>query len=141
MQNAKAFTLRITIFPSSAALLEQLQPSFNKRVPEAFAVLDLELTRRFLDYGADLLAGRRARPESGRERVVHQGAALEHRWNLRGAAQAEEFQGIVAPLRPQLPGYADLVKALAGYREILEHGGWPKVPGVAISGGALAAPR
>jgi L,D-transpeptidase YcbB len=43
--------------------------------------------------------------------------------------QAEEFQGIVAPLRPQLAGYAELVKALAGYREILEHGGWPRVPG------------
>jgi murein L,D-transpeptidase YcbB/YkuD len=48
---------------------------------------------------------------------------------LRGAAQAEEFQGIVAPLRPHLPGYAELVKALAGYRQILGHGGWPQVPG------------
>jgi hypothetical protein len=26
-----------------------LQPSFDKQRPEAFAVLDLELTRRFLD--------------------------------------------------------------------------------------------
>jgi murein L,D-transpeptidase YcbB/YkuD len=38
--------------------LERLQPSLDKQRPEAFAVLDLELTRRFLDYGADLLAGR-----------------------------------------------------------------------------------
>jgi L,D-transpeptidase YcbB len=38
--------------------LERLRPSLNKQRPEAFAVLDLELTRRFLDYGADLLAGR-----------------------------------------------------------------------------------
>jgi murein L,D-transpeptidase YcbB/YkuD len=29
--------------------LERLQPSFDKQRPEAFAVLDLELTRRFLD--------------------------------------------------------------------------------------------
>src|SRR5687767_4133952 len=38
--------------------LERLRPSLNKQRPEAFAVLDLELTTRFLDYGADLLVGR-----------------------------------------------------------------------------------
>src|SRR5919112_4326617 len=32
--------------------LQRLQPSLAKQRPEAFAVLDLELTRRFLEYGA-----------------------------------------------------------------------------------------
>jgi len=108
--------------------LERLQPSFDKQRPEAFAVLDLELTRRFLDYGADLLAGRLDPKAVASEWYIRvRRSSIDG--TLRGAAQAEEFQGIVAPLRPQLPGYADLVKALAGYREILEHGGWPKVPG------------
>jgi L,D-transpeptidase YcbB len=108
--------------------LERLQPSFDKQRPEAFAVLDLELTRRFLDYGADLLAGR-LDPKAVASEWYIRARRSSIEGTLRGAAQAEEFQGIVAPLRPQLPGYADLVKALAGYREILEHGGWPKVPG------------
>ena len=108
--------------------LERLQPSFDKQRPEAFAVLDLELTRRFLDYGADLLAGRLDPKVVASEWYIRvRRSSIDG--TLRGAAQAEEFQGIVAPLRPQLAGYADLVKALAGYREILEHGGWPKVPG------------
>ena len=108
--------------------VERLRPSLNKQRPEAFAVLDLELTRRFLDYGADLLAGRLD------PKAVTSGWYIRaRRWSiegtLRGAAQVEEFQGMVAPLRPNLPGYAELVKALAGYREILGHGGWPEVPG------------
>jgi len=108
--------------------VERLRPSLNKQRPEAFAVLDLELTRRFLDYGADLLAGR-LDPKA----VASEWYIRARRWSiegtLRGAAQAGEFQGMVAPLRPNLPGYAELVKALAGYREILGHGGWPEVPG------------
>ncbi len=108
--------------------LERLQPSFDKQRPEAFAVLDLELTRRFLDYGADLLAGR-LDPKAVASEWYIRARRSSIDGTLRGAVQAEEFPGIVAPLRPQLPGYADLVKALAGYREILEHGGWPKVPG------------
>jgi murein L,D-transpeptidase YcbB/YkuD len=91
-------------------------------------VLDLELTRRFLDYGADLLAGR-LDPKAVASEWYIRARRSSIEGTLRGAVQAEEFQGIVAPLRPQLPGYADLVKALAGYREILEHGGWPRVPG------------
>src|SRR5919107_1167083 len=108
--------------------LERLQPSLDKQRPEAFAVLDLELTRRFLDYGADLLAGR-LDPKAVASEWYIRARRSSIEGTLRGAAQAQEFDGIVAPPRPQLPGYADLVKALASYREILEHGGWPRVPG------------
>jgi len=108
--------------------LERLRPSLNKQRPEAFAVLDLELTRRFLDYGADLLAGR-LDPKAVTSGWYIRARRSSIEGTLRGAVQAEEFQGMVAPLRPQQPGYAELVKALAGYREILGHGGWPEVPG------------
>ena len=108
--------------------LERLRPSLDKERPEAFAVLDLELTRRFLDYGADLLAGR-LDPKAVASEWYIRARHSSIDGTLRGAVLAEEFQGMVAPLRPQLPGYAELVKALAGYREILADGGWPKVPG------------
>jgi murein L,D-transpeptidase YcbB/YkuD len=108
--------------------LERLQPSLHKQRPEAVAVLDLELTRRFLDYGADLLAGR-LDPKTIATGWYIRAHRLTIDGTLRGAVQAEEFQSILAPLRPQLPGYAELVKALADYREILGHGGWPRVPG------------
>jgi L,D-transpeptidase YcbB len=108
--------------------VERLRPSLNKERPEAFAVLDLELTRRFLDYGADLLAGR-LDPKAVASEWYIRARRSSIEGTLRGAAQAEEFQGMVAPLRPNLSGYAELVKALAGYRKILGHGGWPNVPG------------
>jgi murein L,D-transpeptidase YcbB/YkuD len=119
--------------------VERLRPSLNKQRPEAFAVLDLELTRRFLDYGADLLAGR-LDPKAVASEWYIRARRSSIEGTLRGAVQAEEFQGMVAPLRPNLPGYAELVKALAGYREILGHGGWPVVPGHRDSGVATGAP-
>jgi murein L,D-transpeptidase YcbB/YkuD len=108
--------------------VERLRPSLSKQRPEAYAVLDLELTRRFLDYGADLLAGRLD------PKAVASGWYIRARHStidstLRAAVHAEEFQDIVAPLRPHHPEYAELVKALAEYREILRQGGWPEVPG------------
>lgn len=80
--------------------LERLQPSLDKQRPEAFAVLDLELTTRFLDYGADLLAGR-LDPKAVASEWYIRARRSTIEGTLRGAVQAEEFQGIVAPLRPQ----------------------------------------
>jgi murein L,D-transpeptidase YcbB/YkuD len=108
--------------------VEQLRPSLDKQRPEAFAVLDLELTRRFLEYGADLLAGRLD------PKAVASGWYIRARRSsidstLRVVLQAREFHDIVAQLRPHQPEYAELVEELAGYREILRQGGWPEVPG------------
>jgi murein L,D-transpeptidase YcbB/YkuD len=114
--------------PELRRTLERLRPSLDKQRPEAYAVLDLELTRRFLDYGGDLLAGR-LDPKAVSSEWYIRARRSSIEGTLRGAVQAEEFQGMVAPLRPQLAGYAELVKALARYREILTHGGWPQVPG------------
>jgi L,D-transpeptidase YcbB len=108
--------------------VERLRPSLDKQRPEAFAVLDLELTRRFLEYGADLLAGRLD------PKAIESGWYIRARRSsidstIRVAVQAQAFHDMVAPLRPRQPEYAELVKALAGYREILRRGGWPEVPG------------
>ena len=106
---------------------ERLQPSLIKKRPEAFAVLDLELTRRFLDYGSDLLAGRLD------PKAVASGWYIQARRSstdsaLRLASRAEDFDDMVAALRPHQPEYAGLVEALAEYRDILRRGGWPEVP-------------
>jgi L,D-transpeptidase YcbB len=107
---------------------ERLRPSLERQRPEAFAVLDLELTRRFLDYGADLLAGRLDPSAVASEWYIRERRSTID-GTLRGAVQVQEFDGMVAPLRPHQPEYAELVKALAGYREILRQGGWPHLPG------------
>jgi L,D-transpeptidase YcbB len=109
------------------ATVERLRSSLDKRRPEALAVLDLELTRQFLEYGTDLLAGRLdpTAVASG----WHIRARRPSDSTLRVAVQAQEFHDIVAPLRPRHSGYAQLVKALSGYLEILREGGWPEVPG------------
>ncbi|MGH7513769.1 MAG: peptidoglycan-binding protein [Gemmatimonadales bacterium] len=114
--------------PELRRTMERLRPGLDKQRPEAFAVLDLELTRRFLDYGADLLAGRLDPKVAASEWYIRaRRASIEG--TLRGAVQGQDFSGIVAPLRPNRPEYAELVKALAEYREILRQGGWPEVPG------------
>src|SRR5690348_9122732 len=114
--------------PELRRTLERLRPSLEKQRPEAFAVIDLELTRRFLDYGADLLAGRLDPKAVSSEWYIR-----ERRSNidgtLRGAVQGQDFNGMMAPLRPDLPEYAELVKALAVYRDILRQGGWPAISG------------
>jgi murein L,D-transpeptidase YcbB/YkuD len=108
--------------------VERLRPSLDKERPEAFAVLDLELTRRFLEYGADLRAGRLDPKAVASEWYIRERRSSIDS-TLRLAVQEQEFDDMVAPLRPRQPGYAELVKALAGYREILRQGGWPEVPG------------
>jgi L,D-transpeptidase YcbB len=96
--------------------------------PEAIAALDLGLTQRFLDYGADLLAGR-LDPQ-----------AVDNGWYIRARRAAidtllrtslrpESFDDMIEPLRPRQREYKDMVKALRRYREVEEKGGWPKVPG------------
>jgi L,D-transpeptidase YcbB len=114
--------------PELRRTLERLRPSLDKQRPEAFAVLDLELTRRFLDYGADLLAGRLDPKAVSSEWYIRERHSTID-GTLRGAVQGEDFDGMMAPLRPHQPEYAELVKALAIYREILRQGGWPRVPG------------
>jgi len=91
--------------------------------PAAVAALDLRLTKGFLDYGADLLAGR-LDPQ-----------AVDNGWYIRARRAAIDstllsalshngFDDMVAPLRPRQREYKELLKALADYRELQANGGW-----------------
>jgi murein L,D-transpeptidase YcbB/YkuD len=96
--------------------------------PQAIAALDLRLTQRFLDYGADLLAGR-LDPQA-----VDNGWYIRSRRAaidtlLRASLQSDDFDDMIEPLRPRQREYKDMVKELEHYREIAEKGGWPTVPG------------
>ena len=95
--------------------------------PTALAKLDLRLTRRFLDYGADLLAGR-LDPQA-----VHDGWYIKARRAgidsiLRTAVISKDFDDMIAPLRPRQREYSEMVEALERYRELQAKGGWPRVP-------------
>jgi L,D-transpeptidase YcbB len=106
--------------------LERLRKE-DQPAPARLAALDLRLTRSFLDYGADLLAGRldpQAVDNSWYIRARRAGIDSI----LRSALQAKSFDDIVAPLRPRQREYKQLVEALASYRELQAKGGWSPVP-------------
>src|SRR5215210_5462864 len=85
--------------------------------PEIVAALDLRLTQRFLDYGADLLAGR-LDPQA-----VDKGWYIRARRDaidslLRASLEAESFEDMIEPLRPRQREYREMAEALDDYRDI-----------------------
>jgi murein L,D-transpeptidase YcbB/YkuD len=106
--------------------LQQLR-DVKKPDPAAIATVDLRLTRRFLDYGADLLAGR-LDPQA-----VDNGWYIRARRAnvdslLRKSLKAKSFDAMISPLRPMQREYKQLVEALENYRELQAKGGWQQVP-------------
>ena len=115
-------------------LAASLRRSYGEGDPDPAELVELELrlTALYLDYGADLVAGR-IDPN-----VVDKGWYARTRRAsadslLRSAAEAETFAAMAEQLLPQQPEYAALVTALARYRIIAAAGGWPPVP----AGGTL----
>jgi murein L,D-transpeptidase YcbB/YkuD len=109
------------------AVLERTYGKEERPTPSALAALDLELTARLLDYGADLLAGRL------------DPSAVDDGWYIRARRSSVDSalrmalheggpKDMLDQLRPRQKEYADLVEALGEYREVLEQGGWPAVP-------------
>jgi L,D-transpeptidase YcbB len=98
----------------------------KKSNPAALAALDLRLTRSFLDYGGDLLAGR-LDPQAVDNGwyIKARRAAIDS--TLRSALSKDDFGDMVSPLRPRQKEYEELLKMLAEYREIEAKGGWPTI--------------
>jgi len=104
----------------------------------AVAAIDLRLTQRFLDYGADLLAGR-LDPQA-----VDNGWYIRARRAsidslLRASLRSGDFDDMIEPLRPRQREYKEMVEALKEYREIQADGGWPQVPGKKLDRGSEGA--
>lgn len=104
------------------AELARLRES-KKPNPAALAALDLRLTRAFLDYGGDLLAGR-LDPQAVDNGwyIKARRAAIDS--TLRSALSKDDFDAMVSPLRLRQKEYKELLQMLADYREIQAKGGW-----------------
>jgi len=92
----------------------------------SLALLDLGLTRAFLDYGRDLSAGRVA-PGSVNKEIHLNPEALDAGTLIHGAEAADNIGPYAISLAPQTGEYARLAVMLAEFREIAEAGGWPTV--------------
>jgi murein L,D-transpeptidase YcbB/YkuD len=95
----------------------------KKSNPPTLAALDLRLTRAFLDYGADLLAGR-LDPQAVDNGwyIKARRAAIDS--TLRSALSKDDLEDMVSPLRPRQKEYKELLQMLADYRELEAKGGW-----------------
>ncbi len=111
---------------STASRTSWLGSGSKKSNPAALAALDLRLTRAFLDYGGDLLAGR-LDPQAVDNGwyIKARRAAIDS--TLRSALSKDGFGDMVSPLRPRQKEYEELLKMLAEYREIEAKGGWPTI--------------
>jgi len=105
-------------------LQEARQQPFD---PRRLADLDLLLTDTFLTYGARVSVGKvRLDRMDAAWFEKHQKADLVQ--VLQTAVEADRLVDAITALPPQHPEYTKLQKALAQYRDIAAHGGWPLVP-------------
>jgi murein L,D-transpeptidase YcbB/YkuD len=96
--------------------------------PQDATELDIRLTSAFLKYARHLVAGR---VDPG-EVDPHWFSSTSHPADpvnlLRQALDSGRIGETLQSLIPQHPEYAALKQALARYREVAGHGGWPAVP-------------
>jgi murein L,D-transpeptidase YcbB/YkuD len=114
--------------PGLQAQLAQLRET-KKSNPAALAALELRLTRAFLDYGSDLLAGR-LDPQAVQNGWYIKARRASVDSSLRHALSKDEFDDMLSPLRPRQKEYKELLEKLAEYREIEAKGGWGTIFGI-----------
>lgn len=95
--------------------------------PEIGADLDLLLTDAFFLYGSHLLAGR-VDPETLNASWIAYNPSRDLASLLESALAGDNVADTLRSLRPPHPGYGRLQTALAKYRELAGHGGWPVIP-------------
>ena len=107
--------------------LRQTSGGQGKQDPTPWADFDLLLTDAFLIYGSHLRFGRFKADTADQEWLLtHSEADLGQ--VLQNALDANQIEPALESLLPPQPDYARLRNALAQYREIASHGGWPLVP-------------
>jgi murein L,D-transpeptidase YcbB/YkuD len=95
--------------------------------PRTLADLDLLLTDTFLTYGARVSVGNAKLDRMDAAWFEkHQKADLVQ--VLQTAVETDRVVDAIKALPPPYPGYTKLREALAQYRNIAAHGGWPLVP-------------
>ncbi|HET9982861.1 MAG TPA: L,D-transpeptidase family protein [Longimicrobiales bacterium] len=88
--------------------------------------LDLVLTEGFSRYARDLIQGTVDPRKGGLDWRIPRDTTLEE--DVLKAVRTEAADRVVARLRPAVPYYGRLVRALARYRAVEAGGGWPQVP-------------
>jgi murein L,D-transpeptidase YcbB/YkuD len=95
--------------------------------PQAGQV-DIQLTLAVLRYARDVQGGRLL-PNSVYRDVDLTQISFEPAAALASALRSDDLAGFLSALPPPRPEYQHLVAALARYRRIEAHGGWPSIPG------------
>ncbi|HEY3119586.1 MAG TPA: L,D-transpeptidase family protein [Vicinamibacteria bacterium] len=90
--------------------------------------LDIRLTSAFLKYARHLLMGRVDPGEVDPHWFSSTSRQVDPVNLLRQAQESGNIQATLQSLAPQHPEYAALKQALARYRGIAAHGGWPVLP-------------
>lgn len=129
---ADAEGLRMRDYPLTAlrdALLRAYEHKDTR--PSEIADVDLRLTALYLAYGSDMLIGRMD-PD-----LVDGSWHIERRSSqadsvLREAVQEEDFDAMLARLRPHHEQYTLLLDELNRLREVAESGGWEALGSGAI---------
>ena len=92
------------------------------------AEIDIRLTLDVLHYAQDVRNGSLLPREVYQDVDLAQ-AIFDPVLALTAAVRRGEIANFLSELPPPQPEYQRLVPALAGYRRIEAHGGWPSVPG------------
>ncbi len=99
----------------------------NPLDPRTLADLDLLLTDTFLIYGTRVSVGKAKLDRMDAAWFEkHQKADLVQ--VLQTAVEADRLADAIKTLPPRRPEYTKLQEALAQYRNLAAHGGWPLVP-------------
>jgi murein L,D-transpeptidase YcbB/YkuD len=133
LQSADTDGLDPTRYPIAA--LAARQASAGRDTSDRLAETELVFSGAFLMFASDLMFGRFAatmnEPSSTPPRSIN---PIESLTALGASSSIETFLAELAPANPQ---YVRLRSALAQYRAIDAHGGWPSVPaGDALEPGA-----
>ena len=92
------------------------------------ALYDVTLTSSFLRYASDVRSGRFV-PKDVYKDVILPAQDFDSAGMLNAALSRGSLEALIADLPPPQLGYRGLVEALAHYRSIAQHGGWPVISG------------
>jgi murein L,D-transpeptidase YcbB/YkuD len=102
--------------------------AFEDAIGEQAAQIDIQLTLDVLRYSHDVHTGRLLPTAVYRDVDLPQ-APFDPAAALAAALRRGEVANFLSDLPPPQPEYQRLVAALAKYRTIDTHGGWPSIPG------------